>query len=294
MPDYCPEDIAPNEKYRLYADLVAPPADCEPCDCAPSVGTCASPPAGLPESIKILAGACGQEGVETLPFDGPVGWDGSCTSENALPAGEKCPAGELDAVRAVRLGLAASGPASESCAPTTAIPKATVETRWEVAALACHAAMSPYQCGLDEYCVSDPGLEWDQCVVRKGVHETCPSNYSYYRRVMFPEKPIDTRGCSACECGTPEGSGCLGTLRLYDDAACSNQFTEQNVASFGDQCGNIYPPGRAIAAKAITDISYVAGSCAATGGEPTGEAKPDADPMQAVTFCCVGPFYELK
>ncbi|TKD09647.1 hypothetical protein [Polyangium fumosum] len=67
-----------------------------------------------------------------------------------------------------------------------------------------------------------------------------------------------------------------------------SEFPGDTLASYGDQCSNIYPAGRAIGAKAITDLHYVGGSCLASGGEPIGEATPDD--AQAVTFCCYHPF----
>jgi hypothetical protein len=110
--------------------------------------------------------------------------------------------------------------------------------------------------------------------------------------VLYREKPIDHRGCGECQCGAPVGSGCLASLRFYDDAACGSQFATNPISSSDPQCVKIIPPGRAIGAKAITDLAYVPGSCSASGGEPTGAASPD--PINAVTFCCLYPFYDLK
>ncbi|UQA60400.1 hypothetical protein [Polyangium aurulentum] len=84
----------------------------------------------------------------------------------------------------------------------------------------------------------------------------------------------------------------MATLRLYDDAACGSQFNQQSLYSLDDQCIKILPPGRAIGGKAITDHTHIPGTCVPSGGEAIGEAKPDE--MDAVTFCCLPPFYAVE
>ena len=134
----------------------------------------------------------------------------------------------------------------------------------------------------------DQPLPWHKCVWRSGVQESCPANYSAERFVMYDDaKVIDNRECSECTCSAPVGGACVGTVRLYDDAACGAEFAKQPIASYGKQCTNIYPAGRAIGSKAITDVAYVPGTCAPSGGEPIGEAHPDS--ADAVTFCCLSP-----
>jgi hypothetical protein len=84
----------------------------------------------------------------------------------------------------------------------------------------------------------------------------------------------------------------VATLRLYDDAACGSQFNSQSLYSLDDQCIKILPPGRAIGGKAITDYAYVQGTCMPSGGEAIGEAQ--AKPDDALTFCCLPPFYGVE
>lgn len=290
VPSECPKEVAPNEKFRRFADLIAPPASCDLCGCEKSEGTCT----GLPEEIRVQAGTCGQSGIETLPFDGPVGWDGSCSSADALPEGAKCPAGSSSFCAQSIWASALPGPTSEGCAVTvTPAPKFNVETRWNLAALACHANTREDDCASDsQYCVNDLPLPWSQCVWRAGLHEECPGDYSFVRYWTYIGKVIDDRKCNACECGAPVGSACLGTLRLYDDAACTSEFEKLSMSSYGEKCVTMQPPGRALGAEAITDLTYKPGTCVASGGEPTGEAK--ADETDAVTFCCLPPFYAVE
>jgi hypothetical protein len=105
---------------------------------------------------------------------------------------------------------------------------------------------------------------------------------------MYDVQPLDTRDCTKCECGAPVGSGCLATLHLYDDGACTTQAVPPPLSSFVEQCTNVQPPGRVLGSKSITDLSYIAGTCLASGGDPIGEAQPNKD--TAITFCCVPPF----
>ncbi len=290
LPKECPNGVS-NEKFRLFAELDAPPAACEPCTCGPSEGTCTK----LPETIEIRAGECGESDAAALPFDGPAGWDGACTSENALPADAQC-GGEPCAQSVWASPL--PGPTSETpCSPTKEMPAFTTKTEWKLAGLACMGNTDDDACGTGitdtetekKYCVREPGPGWLSCVYTDGVQKECPANYNFARYEMHPEVAIDDRGCDACACGSIEASRCDASLRLYNDATCSSEFEKLALASPYDKCVDIVPPGRAIGAKAITDLAYVQGTCASAGGAPKGGAFPD--PTSAVTFCCLGPFY---
>ena len=102
---------------------------------------------------------------------------------------------------------------------------------------------------------------------------------------LYPEAPIDDRGCTECACGAPVGSACFGNMPLYEDAACSTEFVNVLLGSMSEGCTNIIPAGRAIGAKRVTDLAYLDGTCGPTGGEPKGVATGDT--ANAVTFCCI-------
>ena len=278
----------PAMAYTRYDKLVAPPAECEPCECGASEGTCT----GLPDSIEIRAGTCAQSGVSSLPFDGPPAWDGSCSNEGALPAGKLC-----NGVPCAQSVWASPlpGPKTESCAPTKVTPKATLQAAtWETVALACYANTMDDACGdSNSYCLNDPGLSWLFCVYYESKEENdiapaCPDNFNYARHVKYPQEPVDDRGCEACLCGEPAGSGCLATMHVYGDGACASELYADPISSFVDQCSNISVPGSAIGGKSITDLAYMPGICAASGGAPKGSAT--ASMKNAVTFCCASLF----
>jgi len=284
-PLQCPGDTS-SEKFRLYSDLVAPPAECEPCECGPSSGTCTD----LPASIEVRAGVCGEAGAMSVPFDGPAGWDGSCTSTNALPAGADC--GGEPCAQSILISALPGPTTEEPCSPVEPVPDFATKTEWKTAVLGCSANVDDDSCrSRDESCVADPGPEYLHCVFRAGEYtlEECPRNYRYAKYVGYPKDAVDDRGCEACACGPPEGSGCLASLRLYSNPGCSAQFEQSSISSNGEKCTDIHPPGRAIAAKSIEDMAYMPGECASTGGTPTGAAFRDV--TGAVTFCCIWPFY---
>lgn len=292
-PQACPEDPSsgvPNLKFRLFDKLVAPAATCSSCLCRPSEGTCTD----APEKIELRAGKRDQSGVATVPFDGPANWTGLCSNDGAIAAGAKCPVGSqllcTQSVPSSALPL----PANEACKALPGAPSPTLETKRDIAGVACHGNTLTESCGsgsLKMYRVNTPADPWLQCVYRDGVHETCPDNHSYYREVLYPKAPIDTRECSACTCGAPMGSVCTGTLGLYADSACGVGLINNTIASTGDSCFDLQPPGLGIGSKAVSNLTYLPGVCGASGGESVGSALPDAE--HAVTFCCMAPIVEI-
>lgn len=281
MPTECPKE-APFMKWKRYDKLVAPPAQCEVCSCE-SAGTCS----GLPASIEIHSGACNASNVEVRPFDGPANWNGSCTSNNSMPAGTLCNGAPCaQSVHASAL----PGPTMESCTPTNEQSTATTEYHWEDGVLACGATELQGACASSpNLCVQTKSEPWLHCVAAMGIRDVCPGNYEVGPFVYYAEQPIDDRGCSDCSCGAPSGI-CVGSLRVYSDAICGNQFLQIPLASIDASCGSVLPPGRAVGSKTITDLAYIPGICAVSGGEPIGAAIPNATgTMEAttpVTFCC--------
>jgi hypothetical protein len=180
-------------------------------------------------------------------------------------------------------------PSGEACeVVSTPVPTVTKTiTSWDTAALACATDEDPYTCNEGAgHCVPDVLFPWRQCIWRPGVHDKCPDNYAYeLPRVMYPEQPVETRKCTDCACGGPEGGVCVGSIRLFEDGACTSEVLNQPIASVGGDCSPIFPAGKAIGSAAIMDRLYMPGSCKASGGEPIGEAHPDA--AGAVTFCCL-------
>jgi hypothetical protein len=279
----------PKEVFRRYDQLVAPPATCSSCSCTPSEGTCS----GVPETLELRAGTCAQSGVVTIPFDAPANWDGSCTNADTIAAGAKCPAGSQTLCTQSVHSSVLPSPADDACKPSVSAPLSTLQTTWELGALACTANAEAPTCGTDalkSHCVNDPGSPWLQCTYRTGVHEKCPENYQSSRHVLYPKEPIDNRGCSACSCGAPMGSACKGALSLSTDDACGAELVKLQVGSIGPMCYDFLLPGEAIGSKAIVNRTYLSGVCAVSGGDAIGAAMPNDNELGGVvTFCCRAP-----
>ena len=278
----CPPS-APTEKWRLYDELVAPPAACEACSCAASKGECLQPP----EKIEIRAGACGESGVAFSPFDGPANWTGTCSSDGGLSAGAMC--GNEPCAQSV-WAAPLPPPSGDACTPTTSIPTVTKEYSWKTRAIACQAGTPNGACKSEtQFCVAAPGHEWLSCVYEQGVYDLsdCPDEYNASAHHLYPDEPIDDRGCSDCSCGAPAGSACIGNMRVYADAACSNEFVNMPLGLMSDNCTGVIPAGRAVGSKRVTDLAYLPGSCGPSGGQPKGTAT--VNPARAVTFCCMKP-----
>ena len=85
----CP-GTAPTVVYEGHADLDAGPLPCGPCQCGAPTGAC-----GLPPKLSATSVACegNAAGTPVTPFDPPPAWDGGCTAEDAVDAGELCEGG---------------------------------------------------------------------------------------------------------------------------------------------------------------------------------------------------------
>lgn len=277
----CPENLT--EVGRLYDELVAPPAVCEACTCEASKGECSQPP----DKIEIRAGTCAESGVPFSPFDGPPNWTGTCSSEGGLSAGAMC--GNKPCAQSV-WASPLPPPKGDACLPTTTIPLSTKNFTWKTRGIACQAETKQNACSSEtQYCAADLGHEWLTCVHQKGIHNLsdCPDAYNASVHRLYPYEPLDDRGCAECSCGAPVGSACIGKMRLYDDAACSQELFSMLLGSMDNNCSGVIPAGSAIGSKRVTDLAYLAGTCGPTGGEPKGTATGNT--ANAVTFCCMKP-----
>jgi len=89
----------------------------------------------------------------------------------------------------------------------------------------------------------------------------------------------DTRGCEDCSCGAPTGISCEGDVELFTGVACT-----------GSSLGSTPVPGcfdwpmRSGTFYFRADFAPTGGSCASSGGAPTG----DVTPAEPTTLCCTG------
>ncbi|HVK71266.1 MAG TPA: hypothetical protein VM694_42720 [Polyangium sp.] len=295
-PTFCPENMDLGFRTRAFADLAWEYGTCEACGCKEPTGTCTT----LPESIEVRAAVCNQQGT-ALPFGGPAEWDGSCTSTNAIPAGAECPAGS-GKLCAQSIAVSPLGPPVEDgCEPVVipaekpphvGVPSMSGPTwTWKTHAISCYlpTCEDPKEACVRTLAPLPNGFA--HCVSLAGIH-ACPAPWNAKELVAYDDDTAgatDGRACTACECGSPVGGGCLTHVRTFEDGACSKLIYDDPISSFSldEQCTNVSLPGIAIGSKEITPPEYIPGACAPSGGEPTGAVVPN--PERAVTFCCRAP-----
>lgn len=271
---------APDEVYSGHGDLDAP-TNCDACACAPPTGSC-----GLPMTLTAYAASCAGDGpgVTHTHFDPPPKWEGTCTSESAIPPGKLC--GGVPCVQSVT--VAPLTLKESECAPIQP-PNVQPPSRWKKFARAC-AGLAPAPCSThNEVCVSAaPGPEFKQCVGfrldsqgESGLSK-CPPDYP--EKSIFYDYFTDDRSCPACTCAPPNGSTCTGSISMFGDAACGAPLssTVLQLDALAPKCADL-PPGSALGSKSASEPIFTPGQCA-----PQFDATKIrvASPHVPVIWCC--------
>ena len=274
-PPPCPA-LAPVAVEEGYADLTATKPICSACACNPPQGGC-----DLPSSMTVSNQPCSMPGGALTAFDPPAGWDGACSTANAIPSTKLC--GGVPCAKS--LTIAPLTLHEQGCGVTNSPAADVTQPTWTTAAHSC-VGSAQYQggCGLSEVCAPLPiedGAGFKLCFSREGDQE-CPGGWS--EKHTFYKSIDDTRACSACSCGSPVGSACSAQISAYGTSNCtqSGSFGSVTMTDIKDGCFDI-APGMGLLSKGATPPTYTPGVCQALGGEPSGEAVP-ANPS---TFCCL-------
>ncbi|WP_437942302.1 hypothetical protein [Sorangium sp. So ce341] len=277
----CPAE-APNVGYQGFADLAPAPVACAACLCDPPASASCELPLGWSAHTAAACTAGGPGSIETA-FAAPDGWDGACTAANAIPAGQDC--GGQPCVQSLSVD-APTVLVTAACTPRVDEPPPPArEDPWQTRALACLPGAYTECPGDRSTCMpsaGEPGVPppggFLTCIFHEG-DVTCES--PYLDRHVFYGGAEDTRGCSECGCGEPEGASCTIMASVYSDGACAETLVSALVSSTTPFCG-VTPPGVALGSKSAEVVAVDPGACAPSGGEPTGELLP-AEPS---TFCC--------
>ena len=163
-----------------------------------------------------------------------------------------------------------------SCQPdaTRSLPPIAYQTEVH----GCGVAALDMECASGGQCFEAPD-EGPLCVWREGDHE-CPGEGFSVRTVHHRGAPNDTRDCSTCTCGTPEGSCPTTTAEMFIGHYCTDG-TE--VGTIGVCTGLCAGPGcETYALSAVLDLGPAEASCDPIGGTAIGGVV-ETDP---VTFCC--------
>jgi hypothetical protein len=269
----CPSN-APVTAYTGKTALLVPDAGCTACTCSIAGGACS-----LPEHLAAGSGTCEDAGAVTVAFDPPSGWDGGCTSGDALDAGTLCAGGAC-------LASIIAGPlvvTPPSCTPSIATLADAGAPAFTESALACeNGAPFPPACNgmvCAPRAADAPGVL--SCIFQPGIND-CPAPYA--KQVVVAMGFEDRRGCAPCACGA-SGSSCAATLSIFSDDACTSKDPlALALTGAGPACADLPDAGAPLGSKRIDSLVLDAGACAPSGGEPTDSGVTLTD---AATFCCL-------
>jgi hypothetical protein len=252
--------------YEGHADPIDPP-DCPACTCEPPTGECELPAAITAYPEPACAGATNYD------FSPPDSWDGMCNGDITISAAQA-----PKSVRIERLTLTES-----ACKPPEPPPPLGEAASWKTFARACRGyGFSPC---LDPGMLCVPTAEpppqgFSQCIFQKGELE-CPPGYP--NKHVFYDDISDSRRCSECSCGAPQGGVCRATVSVFQEGGCSTKRSEAEMDSLIPRCVPLYPtPVDALGSKQATPPVYEPGSCEPIGGEVVGSTAL----VGPSTFCC--------
>lgn len=241
----CPTAFPTVDPTARYANLNAPAATCG-CSCGtPKNPTCT---AALLKEYSGPSNAClAETGSHTVGLNcGPVSFSLSSTSLRAS-------------------GVLSSGGCTPT--PTKSVPTAN----WGLQARVCTGANIKTDCSTGEVCAPPATAGFDLCIQRSG-DQTCPTSYPT-KQVVFAGFD-ETRGCSACTCGSAAGT-CTGTVHLSQQDTCTPSLGSVSLY----QCVSV-TAGVNFARYAPNAALNVA--CPPSTVSPTGAATPKTP----TTFCC--------
>lgn len=246
--------------------MTVEPHTCPACSCGPA--TCA-----LPGPIHASASKCPGIGAPSLPWDAPSNWEGTCTAEEPIAAGLQCSG--VPCVQSLTLDPLVV----EACAPMEQGAAQFPDPQWNLLARECKINVGANGCSPGESCSPTPPEGFALCVSVAGDGYECPAEYPNH--VLVYDTVNDARACSPCECGDPEGADCAALVSIFSDGACGALLGTYMITSEEPSCHDL-PSGVGLGSKSAMFTVDKPGTCAQTGGAPSGELHTTGP----VTFCC--------
>ena len=259
----CP-DRARYFVYEGHDGLSLDSVRCPACSCEPAV-------CELQGLVAHGDAACGS--ASPAPYQAPAGWDGACVSSGTVADAQ------LGSILFTALTQA-------PCAPIQIPVLERGSFGWERVARGCRGDVERNWCweNRDHICVpeAEPWRdEFRQCIFKDELVDICPLGYPA-RQVFFGGFD-DNVTCTPCECTPPEGGACRASVRVYSDAMCSSEMTQQEVDLSPSQCSP--PLAGDLQSMSATWLQNEAGSCTPIPSRPAG--RPEL--LDPATFCCI-PF----
>ncbi|MDC3960750.1 hypothetical protein KEG38_43255 [Polyangium jinanense] len=274
----CPASL-PNVVFEGQAAPEPWPLVCPTCSCDAPLESCE-----LPTTWTVSSAPCNDpgSGVKTN-LDPSAGWDGTCTTEDAIAAGKLC--GGAPCVQSI----AVSRPVLEQqpCVPHVDEPEFELPRfsggPFATSVRACATDVQWPSCSDSALCVPQE-TGFSVCISHSG-DETCPEGWN--DKHVFYDAVDDLRFCEPCTCGLPKGGVCEIRYRIFDDSACSSELIAIKLSSAGDPnpCQDFSVAGVALASRTAEVLTYEPGACEPMGGTVAGEVVLS----QPTTFCCLTP-----
>jgi hypothetical protein len=199
-------------------------------------------------------------GAQSVPFDAPTGWDGTCTAMDAISAAASVQAPPPE------LGF------TSGCSPSDDPPLKL--TGGKTRSLECGTAYGvgeePGTClRAGDTCMVPNVSGFLTCIANAG-DLPCPDGWPN-KHLIFE----DAYECH-CTCGDPTGEACSSTLSVYADAACSQLLGSATLSSDNDPVCIDVPPGSPLGSKKATPPVYQSGTC-----------TPSLTKSLPATLCCL-------
>lgn len=260
----------------LFSGATAPPA------CPGGAAALASGHGGE-ATAEITCAACTCDAAANESCVGPMVTafsQGSCggSSATVAVASDGTCAPLASAVRDFTVGptgVQGGGCAAQGGAATLG------EIGWSLQVAVCAIDASPSP-SCDGTCATPLEAPFDPrpCVYQAGDALACPAGYPD-QLVFYTGADADTRGCSACDCGSPSGGSCQGVATAHGGFACDPAASAHGLKSDGT-CDSSPAGGATYGSIDFAVSGITPGACAASGGDPEGAVAGSG----AITVCC--------
>jgi hypothetical protein len=176
-------------------------------------------------------------------------------------------------------------PSGGACLPGTNGSSVIPPLVWKETARACGNAQVGGGCG-PGVCAPRPQAPFESgaCIFRQGDFACPPGPFT--QRSVFFQGANDSRSCTQCNCSSPTGATCSGSIELGTNQSCT---ADPTLLSSPGQCAPLppdptppAPPFQESRSVRYNEGAPTGGSCNASGGQVTGSATA----TNPVTYCC--------
>lgn len=259
----------------LTVDRPCQKCECEPAKCVMSTGL-----------VTSSNDAC--QGGNTIKYEAPADWDGSCVSPSQVPAGSFRSIELSPATVSSCKPMGDAEPQVPSFASTTSSFAGGVY--WNKRMVACDGTTYGNCPTTDLVCVPNtkpPPPDFRYCIeyIKAIDVDNLPEcTEKYPERFTFYKGTTGKVECSPCECGDPAGAQCTVSLSAYQDTTCSGAPMPlfKDVPAINSQCIEFGGMSVSLESMSATWVADQPGQCLPKGGELIGEVKA----VNPSVYCC--------